>query len=299
MADVSQLEVNGTTYNICDATARDSLSQFQTTVQNTYLPLTGGTVTGALNLTGNSLNLFQNADMVAKADDMDTLNPPSSGQISKNYYNVRDKNDITITQLRSRIWSDGKVGTYLVARQGQTTSSNLYQNEIAAIVDANGNYSYYITSPEKFRDAIAAAGSADGIDAYVTTYTGGSQVWGIAATCLNTNNTTSYNKRYALITTNDGLFFYNSTNSSAVWSMTGDANIKTSSNLNNEISGTCIATSTTSNKPSSITAGTWCVLTIGGNSTDIRVQLFFHVSAIYMRRRDGGGWQAWRVVNFT
>lgn len=26
MADVSQLEVNGTTYNICDATARDSLS---------------------------------------------------------------------------------------------------------------------------------------------------------------------------------------------------------------------------------------------------------------------------------
>lgn len=28
MADVSQLEVNGTTYNICDATARDSLSQY-------------------------------------------------------------------------------------------------------------------------------------------------------------------------------------------------------------------------------------------------------------------------------
>lgn len=28
MADVSQLEINGTTYNICDATARDSLSQY-------------------------------------------------------------------------------------------------------------------------------------------------------------------------------------------------------------------------------------------------------------------------------
>lgn len=230
---------------------------------------------------------------------MDTLNPPSSDTISKNSLNVRDKNNITMTQIRTRMWPDGRVGTYLVARQGQSTSGNLYQNEIAAMVDANGNYSYYVTNGEKFRDAINAAGSQNGMNATVGTYAGSSQVWGISAICLNTNNTTSYNKRYALITTNDGLFFYNSTNSSSVWSITADAIIKTSSNLDNEVSGTCLATPTTSNKPSSITAGTWCVLTIGGTSTDIRAQLFFHTAAIYMRRRDGGGWQAWKVVNFT
>ena len=40
MADISQLEVNGTTYDICDATARDSLSN--------YVLKTGDTMTGDL-----------------------------------------------------------------------------------------------------------------------------------------------------------------------------------------------------------------------------------------------------------
>lgn len=90
---------------------------------------------------------------------MDTLNPPSSSNdITKNFYNARDKNNITMTQLRSRIWSDGRVGTYLVARQGQTDLNNLYQNEIAAMVDAEGNRSYYVTDPAAFRTAIGAPG---------------------------------------------------------------------------------------------------------------------------------------------
>lgn len=64
-ANVSQLEINGTTYDICDATARDSLSQ--------YLPLTGGTISGNL--------------LVESAISTNTLhvyNPNSTGHIETN-----------------------------------------------------------------------------------------------------------------------------------------------------------------------------------------------------------------------
>ena len=64
-ANVSQLEINGTTYDICDATARDSLSQ--------YLPLTGGTISG---------NLL--VESTISTNTLQVYNPNSTGHIETN-----------------------------------------------------------------------------------------------------------------------------------------------------------------------------------------------------------------------
>lgn len=135
---------------------------------------------------------------------------------------------------------------------------------------------------------------------YITNFNGGSQIFGIGAKCINSNNTTAYNKRYAIIVSNIGFFLYNMTNSTGVWTLTNDtpfdAGMKISTNLNNEVCGTCMASyGTTANMP--VSAGSWCVMTLGGDSTAIRAQILFHVSSLYVRRRDGSGWQAWKTFN--
>lgn len=49
MANITQVEVNGTTYDICDATARDSLSQ--------KVDKTGDTLTGSAGLKSSNLDI--------------------------------------------------------------------------------------------------------------------------------------------------------------------------------------------------------------------------------------------------
>ena len=55
MADISKIKLNGTTYTIKDATARANSGISQTDADNRYLKLSGGTLTGTLDLSQNNI----------------------------------------------------------------------------------------------------------------------------------------------------------------------------------------------------------------------------------------------------
>lgn len=157
-ANVSQLEINGTTYDICDATARDSLSQFQTTVQNTYLPLTGGTMTGKLTVDGARVESIDSF-MVAKntAIDRNAANP-SSDQWGTGLL-LLDKNDEDIGTIRPLRYADGRVALRLNATHEKSNGTTV-ENVISIVIAKDGTQTYGVSNPANFRSAIGALASS-------------------------------------------------------------------------------------------------------------------------------------------
>lgn len=92
MADISQLEVNGTTYDICDATARDSLSN--------YVLKTGDTMTGDLLVDTSRVRTLSNS--IERGN-------PGSGSIygGGSGFQVCDKDGKQIGYIQPVQWSDG------------------------------------------------------------------------------------------------------------------------------------------------------------------------------------------------
>lgn len=122
MADVSQLEINGTTYNICDATARDSLSQ-------NYLPLTAGSnkpLTGDLNIKSTNID----------RDGAD----PSSQQWSKAIKFI-DKDNETIGKLSAIRETDGRIKMALYA-YNENTSGSEQNNVFSMYIAKDGTQTY-------------------------------------------------------------------------------------------------------------------------------------------------------------
>lgn len=134
MADVSQLEINGTTYNICDATARDSLSQ-------NYLPLTAGAnkpLTGDLNIKSTNIN-------------RDGANP-SSQQWSKHIKFI-DKDNEKIGELSTMHETDGRTRISLYT-YNENTSGSEQSNVFSMYIAKDGTQTYWVSSPINFRQAL-------------------------------------------------------------------------------------------------------------------------------------------------
>lgn len=135
-ANVSQLEINGTTYDICDATARDSLSQ-------NYLPLTAGSdkpLTGYLNI---------------KSDDIDRDGEnPSSTQWGKSIV-FKDKDFENLGSVNIIRETDGRTRLSLYA-YNEDGNGDEQTNVLSLYTAKDGTHSYYISSPTAFRSAISA-----------------------------------------------------------------------------------------------------------------------------------------------
>lgn len=83
---------------------------------------------------------------------------PSADQ-TFNSYNVVDASGVLVGQLRSARAADGRIGLALVARQGVSTEGGIKQNMFWMWTSPTGEYSYSLSDPAAFRDAIDAVGT--------------------------------------------------------------------------------------------------------------------------------------------
>ena len=204
MADVSQLEINGTTYDICDATARDSLSN--------YLLKSGGTMTGSLVIRPGSI-------YINHSDNVDRDGAAPVSEELKGLY-IRDKDDKAMGVVQSIIRTDGRsdLGFYAWNEPNggsSTGSANTFQIR----VEKDGTQSYYVSAPAAFREAIG--GVPYTINGTTTSQSALSNVR--FSSQSNTNQVIrmyadSYDGTYALCINKTNPFLYDSTNSTTLYS---------------------------------------------------------------------------------
>ena len=84
-----------------------------------------------------------------------TANPSARSDVHP--INIYDANGILIGQLRVSNETDGRIGAGIIARQGTTAGGGIKQNRIMAYTDAAGNYTYSVTDPAAFRNALGAS----------------------------------------------------------------------------------------------------------------------------------------------
>lgn len=144
MADVSQLEVNGTTYNICDATARDSLSQ--------YLPLTGGTMQGTVTFSSGSVRL--KSSIIDRDGTAPSAVQWSSDNNDNKIFSFYDKDGELISYWRVSRQTDQRIGWNLLAWNEKANGTTTYGGGISGFVDRTGTSSYSISDPTAFRQAL-------------------------------------------------------------------------------------------------------------------------------------------------
>lgn len=222
MADISQIEVNGTTYNICDATARDSLSQ--------YLPLTGGELTGVTKMIGKYLYCKAtniNRDKAA----------PSNAIYGNSRFTMQDSDNELLGEIRPIYQADGKISLQF-AVWNESTSGDQVQNWMQLNVAKDGTQSYNISSPSAFRDALGDVPYT--ISGTTTTQSAMSNIrfssQSSSSQLLRMFFTSYNNKEYAVILNTTGSpFVYNSTNSTPLYSfITSESSASTMENLINK-----------------------------------------------------------------
>lgn len=144
MADISSINLNDTTYNIKDETARNNINSISTNLNN-YLPLSGGTATGTIIITNDGAFRVKN--------DAFNKNVVPASDVIKSPFNVRDANESTIASVRVHQTTDNEVGIGLNA---------LNKDVLTAYVknDDNKTVRYSIENPDAWRNAL---GGDDGI----------------------------------------------------------------------------------------------------------------------------------------
>lgn len=138
MADISQIEVNGTTYDICDATARDSLDN--------YLPLTGGTLSDHLTIENGYLRTkWDNFDM--KKTDNGT-----SSSLWNGLGYVFDKNDLRSSYIGTTVSTNGNITTGMFAYNYDSSGEQVGgANSFYITKRKDGTNAYYVADKGAFR----------------------------------------------------------------------------------------------------------------------------------------------------
>lgn len=134
MSDISQLQINGVTYDIADATARDN-----------YLPLSGGAMTGPF------LNTGTTAELVLQNSNIERDTPPSSAQFLDRIA-LCDINGEVIGYLRTPFQADGREGVQLETKR-VVNGSNIYHG-VQLYIDASGNRTVDLSDAAAWRDGL-------------------------------------------------------------------------------------------------------------------------------------------------
>ena len=113
---------------------------------HSYLPLSGGTMTGNF----------------ARKDSTHDLKQSNNGVSSTQWpgYSLKDKNDYTYSGFYSSVGNDGKTGTGMWVYNRNSEGSQVSQGSIAIYADKSGNISYSVSNPSGFRSAISAAAAS-------------------------------------------------------------------------------------------------------------------------------------------
>ena len=168
MAAISQLEVNGTTYDLCDAVARDN-----------YLPLTAGgdkQITGPLWLTGYPA--------YKKSSLIDITTPDSSPRYACYTYHL-DKNDNVIGYIRSIQAStslNGRLQMQIVAGNG-----TIGTNSLGIGVETDGSPFFTFPTNDSKYAFIDALGTRSTVNAAQSNNGVSADVWHPAAKVLDSS----------------------------------------------------------------------------------------------------------------
>jgi len=130
MADVSQIELNGTTYDICDATARDTLSYYF----DEY----------------NNLILYHNADV-----DRDGSAPSNKSTRSMFFSEGKNPRTANMGAVQSEVDTNGDSLVGLAAVNQINANSSIILNTFKlGIHKGNGTPFYNISAPAALRDEL-------------------------------------------------------------------------------------------------------------------------------------------------
>ena len=118
---------------------------------HSYLPLSGGTTTGAITIGNGS----QNSGMYVRQSvlDRDGSNP-SSAQYSSGFV-IHDKDGERTALFRSNQMTDGRMQLQISSFRDNTSGTEV-SNSLFINVDRSGNCTYSVSSPQAFRSAISA-----------------------------------------------------------------------------------------------------------------------------------------------
>jgi len=188
MADISSIKLNDITYNIKDETARNNINS----ITNNYLPLTGGTLAGRLNINLNDtfINLI--------ANNVDSTTTPNSNK----YENIifSDKNNLRLSAIETTQRKDKSVDIKFIAyNQNQTNTGTNY---FGIGRTAEGENTYSVASPAIFCNTINAVNkSGDTMTGKLTVSNGDIE---ISNGSINVNTSGTYNWRGFRVSGSDG-----------------------------------------------------------------------------------------------
>ena len=216
-----KVDKNGAkSYEVGDPSAfRTAINAATADHTHSYLPLSGGTLTGDLTIS-KSTPLY-----ILKSTSVD-LSKTNNG-ISSIFYpglSITDSAGRIAVRLEEVAKSDGGNGFNLYARQYNTSGTQTAQLGISGnIAQGATEMTYTVSSPANFRSAISAQAAGNyatyesGMNAIFGNVTQSTQAWAVGAKCINTTNTTMNNHFSSLIVSNAYVGLWDSTSSTSRW----------------------------------------------------------------------------------
>lgn len=158
-------EGNNSYYVTSPAAFRTAISAAAASHSHSYLPLSGGTLTGGIVLDGNVHMESPHGSyaFTAQATSID-LKKSNNGMSADDWPGgllIRDKNSYNISNFCSEVYSNGNVASQIHTYNRNTSGTQTGHASFGIIVDKSGNVSYSLTNPSAFRTAIGAAASSD------------------------------------------------------------------------------------------------------------------------------------------
>lgn len=108
----------------------------------------------------------------------------------------------------------------------RTVNGTAKYNAVILRLDSSGNAVVTLDgtgAAAAWRNALSAAAAQNQSTQNVlfSNFTGATQLWGIAANCINANNTAQYGNRQSIVFMNEGILGYDNTNAAVLWQLTG------------------------------------------------------------------------------
>ena len=147
-----------------------------------YLPLTGGNVSGGISYKST------------KYDGSAANNGVSSGSEYPTTFNILDKSSRILVRLEGVINSTGAIGSYWYIRNYNTSGTQVAQKGISMSMTKDGTFTYAVSDGANFRSAIGAGTSSLVIGTTATTAAAGNHTHNYAGSSSAGGAATSANK---------------------------------------------------------------------------------------------------------
>ena len=148
----------------------NGLSYFLQKLKSLFLPLTGGTLTGWLDINPGGITTSKAQIIKDARFDRDGANPTSN--IYSLVHSIADKDGENIGYMQAHQLTSGESGVAIIAL-AEDSGGTEHTNSIVARVGKDGMRSYYVSDPTAFRSAIGFVNThTDTVSQVITAATG-------------------------------------------------------------------------------------------------------------------------------